>query len=727
MKTKRYLIAGLAGMLLAACTGDVALEDKATQKYGLLKVEVIDGLAASATRAEYSGFPVTTFEEDDAIGVYAFNGTSYIASNVKYTRQADGSWETEGRVPFNAGYTYYAYFPWRETVYSPSTSGTVDAVDTKFDSFISDASGYFWQADQSTKAGFTYSNLMIAKGTFTDAENLTVKFTMAHKRGLAIFDGNGATTAAYTGNTPYKMGDKKYFLMKPSLSTSFTDFSGTYSLSAPAGEYTTHTLTLPDYLQFIPTESTAFSFSKGGLSYSLDGGATWTALAAGANTPTVGAGKPIMWKNNTTLTPASNTGIGTFSSTATFDAEGNIMSLYYGDSYEGQTSLSGKGHAFEYLFNNSMIRKADKLLLPATTLEGACYQGMFQNCTSLITAPELPATTIPTDSYYQMFNNCSSLTEAPELPAKDLGVSCYCGMFQDCTSLTTAPELPATTIPQDCYSDMFNGCTALVTAPELPATTLASNCYLNMFQNCTSLTTAPELPALTMEIACYNYMFDGCTSLVTAPKLPARTLANYCYSNMFSGCTSLTTAPKLPATTLVTQCYSNMFAGCSALTATPKLPATTLAEMCYAGMFQNCTSLTTALELPATTLAQYCYQAMFTGCTALKSVPEKMLPATTLQNYCYIGMFNGCSSLVAAPELPATTLVSQCYNYMFQNCSSLNYVKAAFTTTPSMSYTRNWLYRTANSGTFYKNSTAAWTTTGQHGVPSGWTVETYAP
>ena len=54
---------------------------------------------------------------------------------------------------------------------------------------------------------------------------------------------------------------------------------------------------------------------------------------------------------------------------------------------------------------------------------------------------------------------------------------CYYNMFNDCTSLTTAPDLPATTLASSCYGGMFYGCTSLTTAPELPATTLAGYCY----------------------------------------------------------------------------------------------------------------------------------------------------------------------------------------------------------------------------------------------------------
>lgn len=38
---------------------------------------------------------------------------------------------------------------------------------------------------------------------------------------------------------------------------------------------------------------------------------------------------------------------------------------------------------------------------------------------------------------------------------------CYYYMFENCTSLTTAPALPATTLTNGCYDSMFKGCTSL--------------------------------------------------------------------------------------------------------------------------------------------------------------------------------------------------------------------------------------------------------------------------
>ena len=61
---------------------------------------------------------------------------------------------------------------------------------------------------------------------------------------------------------------------------------------------------------------------------------------------------------------------------------------------------------------------------------------------------------------------------------------------------------------------------------------------------------------------------------------------------------------------------------------------------------------------------------------------------------------------------------------MFKGCSSLNYIKAMFTTTPSNTYTYDWVSGVASTGTFVKNSAANWDVTGVNGIPSGWTVQT---
>ena len=292
----------------------------------------------------------------------------------------------------------------------------------------------------------------------------------------------------------------------------------------------------------------------------------------------VDAGDVVMLRgDNQAYAFINNSSFNIFLSTASFNVEGNIMSLIDKNNFDSLKELTTPG-TFALLFSGCHgLISAENLLLPATTLTDMCYFGMFFDIfgqllnlgfdMSLTTAPELPATTLAGQCYYMMFFGCKKLTTAPSvLPAETLAEACCLQMFRGCTSLTTAPELPATTLATDCYAGMFIECTSLTTTPELPAETLANSCYNQMFGGCTSLTKAPSiLPATTLTDSCYNEMFAGCASLTQAPALPATTLTDSCYCNMFQGCTSLTQAPKLPATTLASSCYNGMFSGCTNL------------------------------------------------------------------------------------------------------------------------------------------------------------------
>lgn len=75
---------------------------------------------------------------------------------------------------------------------------------------------------------------------------------------------------------------------------------------------------------------------------------------------------------------------------------------------------------------------------------------------------ENPPTSIPSDNCYEnMFNNCTKLLTSPELSAITLSKSCYYGMFYGCIRLTTAPALPSDMLTENCYNGMFSGCSKL--------------------------------------------------------------------------------------------------------------------------------------------------------------------------------------------------------------------------------------------------------------------------
>ena len=145
MKTKNFLLSvGLAaGLCLTSCSE--YLEDGGNASRQSLKIEVADaGLGTQATtRASYSGY-TTSFENGDRIGLYVVKGTRVVNANVLY--EYDGtSWSTDADVEYNDGYSYYAYFPYVASPYTPDFSQST--VDGKFDLFINDASNKFHQAD----------------------------------------------------------------------------------------------------------------------------------------------------------------------------------------------------------------------------------------------------------------------------------------------------------------------------------------------------------------------------------------------------------------------------------------------------------------------------------------------------------------------------------------------------------------------------------------------------
>lgn len=254
--------------------------------------------------------------------------------------------------------------------------------------------------------------------------------------------------------------------------TTATSSSETYEYDSQDCAYTPKDYQ-EEYLTFVAKTSGTIAYSGYEISYSTDYGATWSRIST-KHTVDVIKGEILFWKGNAA---SFGEGIGRFSGgTASFDVQGNIMSLLYGDNFVNQKDLSEYNGAFRYLFKDSKVVNAKNLILPATTLSFSCYNEMFNGCTSLITAPVLSATTLDSHCYAYMFMNCSSLTTAPQLPATTMVTSCYHCMFQGCTSLTTAPELNATTLANWCYGYMFRYCTNLNYIKML-ATNIASDSF----------------------------------------------------------------------------------------------------------------------------------------------------------------------------------------------------------------------------------------------------------
>ena len=264
-------------LIFSSCHEDIEYSNLHTLRVDITASALLQA-SDSTTRTAISGFE-ETFETGDQIGVYAVDGTSAVASNVCFTWNGT-EWVGATEVEYNEDYDYYAYYPYVASPYTPDF--TQAATNDIFASFIADASDKFHFANQSTKANFNASDLMIVKGTHL-TDNI-VKFSMEHKKALALFTGD-VNDVTFTGNLPYLSGSTKNFLMKPGTKTTFTIDDSPVQFYAPSGKYVTHAI--EGYTDFILTVTPPSSYTHSGgtnsysvTSYKQNAAGTKTKVAA---------------------------------------------------------------------------------------------------------------------------------------------------------------------------------------------------------------------------------------------------------------------------------------------------------------------------------------------------------------------------------------------------------------------------------------------------------------
>ena len=197
------------------------------------------------------------------------------------------------------------------------------------------------------------------------------------------------------------------------------------------------------------------------IEYSINDG-TWTSITASSTPPTfsVSANDVVRFRGSNSAYAGSKENYDGFEGgTATFDVEGNIMSLIYSDNFINNTALSGT-YNFCSLFKNSKVVSAANLILPTMTLTSYCYRAMFSLAQLLEEPPALPATTLATGCYWYMFENVG-ITTAPDLPATTLVNGCYGHMFTTCSNLEYIKCLATSGFSAtDCLTDWVNSVAA---------------------------------------------------------------------------------------------------------------------------------------------------------------------------------------------------------------------------------------------------------------------------
>ena len=133
------------------------------------------------------GYPKSSFEDGDAIGLYAVSKDGKVViPNVKLTKGQDGIWKTENnqRFLFTTNYSYFAYYPYRNTPDPLDVDVNAATADEFFKDKITN-----WNPvkEQKTKDVLLRQDLQVAEGVIKgDASTLT--FNMAHSMGLAVLN-----------------------------------------------------------------------------------------------------------------------------------------------------------------------------------------------------------------------------------------------------------------------------------------------------------------------------------------------------------------------------------------------------------------------------------------------------------------------------------------------------------------------------------------------------------
>ena len=474
----------------------------------------------------------------------------------------------------------------------------------------------------------------------------------------------------------------------------------------------------------------------------------------------------------TTNTPTTQSGIGTFSITGTFNISGNVLSLLnYGN-------LNDNDYAFKNLFMGCTgLIDASDLVLPNDISEG-CYLGMFKNCTGLIDVPTLPATTLAQSCYESMFYGCTSLVNAPILSATTLVQDCYKQMFYNCSSLQLITSMNETALGatysnnwvygvnatgsfvRNYYTNWPNqfGDSLIPIGWEIPIDystlyftieSLEDNNTIKWVksggpsvslsystdngQNWTDVTLSANRDFATINTG-DSIIFKGINNKISSAwnqynRFNAtKTFKTYGNAMSILWGDDFINHSEFKSGTTHSLC--GLFYGTTTLTDASNLilPALTCVASCYNGMFRGCTNLVNSPQLPATQSALDCYSSMFEGCINLEDVYVPEINLVNNSTTCCKNMF--CmdrDSMVTTPKmtkspiLRASTGATNCYQQMF--CGNGNLTEVTCLLEDGVGCA-DWLKYGSSTGTFKKASGITWAS-GTSGIPSGWTIEDY--
>lgn len=160
MYFKNLIFALTGALMITACSNDMEEPLAGGDGNGGQEVKFTVGIENLSRTTIAEGSLKTEFVKGDEIGIFAYDGETAVASNVKYT-YGGSAWTSDNAIAAEDGVqlSYYAYYPYSEVTDPSAINVTVNA-------------------DQSN--GFSKDDVLTAQNTTAEAGATSVSLTFAH-------------------------------------------------------------------------------------------------------------------------------------------------------------------------------------------------------------------------------------------------------------------------------------------------------------------------------------------------------------------------------------------------------------------------------------------------------------------------------------------------------------------------------------------------------------------
>lgn len=175
MYFKSLIFALTGALMITACSNEIEEQLAENGKNGQ-NVKFSIGVENLSRTAIADGTLVTSFEPNDEIGIFAYDGEKLVSSNVKYTYNGS-EWTSENAIAAQDGVklSYYAYYPYDASVTDPaSIKDTVSADQT---------------------AGFGKNDMLSARNTEAAAGATNISLNFAHAMAMVQVSLRDGTTS----------------------------------------------------------------------------------------------------------------------------------------------------------------------------------------------------------------------------------------------------------------------------------------------------------------------------------------------------------------------------------------------------------------------------------------------------------------------------------------------------------------------------------------------------